>query len=442
MRRHLFFANLNVPTLYKTAAIFLIFGMLGYFKVISVSNIQHDDWPFILGKNVESVPYNVLNEGRWLAYLWFRIDKQTLTPILSNLIFWTILSTVTLDFIRDARVQSASGIIISAMLVLTSRPIVMQSGWPVSDFPALVLLILGAYVMRALQDYKKKLLALGIFVVLISQVYPHFCFVLLALAVAMEPEKSLMRLSGLCAALILGLGVSILISYAINYFAYGILNVPPQAWRQASFANDARSAVKNLSMGAASDLGHLISIEAVTFLAVCGAIYHAIFDRKLLIYTIVAVSPAIFFDLAVSTYTGIAIPGRTFFWWPFFAVFLVNPFVSYLPERIGIAIAILLGLIIISDLDRGAGPRNFIAAVVNEAKHASIVNGIDVIRIVAPKYGVAIRSIGYQLAYDGYKIQWCTGISDKEYCDGSNTGRYGTYISDDRSAVIVSYSRP
>jgi hypothetical protein len=334
---HTFLAGRSFYLISSTAIFLSVLVACG---MISDALIEHDDWVFILN-GWDSRAKLLLQEGRPPVYLWQKISHFFLTPKISLLSFWLLLSAISLAISVRLRL-SYMGAVLCLSVVLFSNQVILLSGWPSYSLAGLLVTLIGVVTIGRRPN--AWLLGLAAFFYFLAfQFYPAFSYIVfMAVAATSRPERPAILLAH-AIAFGLALLLSTLAIFLVNFEVFGIFGVDPASWRDPDHATDFWSFVSN--MPKILDGGERVWWQSplISALFVLGVIYRlSISPRGFLAVAFIGLVP-LSVDLTIVGITGVYLPDRHFMWVPFFVSIACYPLFEVLnvPAKIFLVVLIV-----------------------------------------------------------------------------------------------------
>lgn len=240
------------PQKYLPAALGILLAIFASRLFIQLGHpfLSHDDWDNLLPPDVdrERLMWNrLLFEGRWLNWGLWHLGGWILTPLTATLVYFGAYAAFVLRFAQRL-MPGWWGLIVAAALFVS--PMVCEAGyWPAILGPSMVVLALGAWTLPLLRHKTVWLLGwLAVFTLLAMLSYQPVALLLFVMVIVEERHRSLRQLAALAVAFGVAWATSILVTFTLNWFAFGRFGVQPQPWRKPNQLEDLSDLVTNLGV--------------------------------------------------------------------------------------------------------------------------------------------------------------------------------------------------
>jgi hypothetical protein len=240
------------PQKYLPAAVGILVAIFASRLFVQLGHpfLSHDDWDNLLPPDEyrERLMWNrLLFEGRWLNWGLWHLGGWVLTPITATALYFGAYAAFVLRFAQRL-VPGWWGVVVAAALFVS--PMVCEAGyWPAILGPSMVVLALAAWTLPLLRHRTGWLLAwLGFFTLLAMLSYQPVALLLFLMLMVEERQRSIRQLAALAIAFVGAWGASIAVTFTLNWFAFGVFGVEPQAWRKPNPLEDVNDLFTNLGV--------------------------------------------------------------------------------------------------------------------------------------------------------------------------------------------------
>lgn len=220
------------------------------FRQLTHPFLSHDDWDTILPATPwrsELLYERQLAEGRWLNYVWWRTAGPLLTPVTATLLYFGAYAAFV---VRLARSITAGwwGMLVAAALFVS--PMVAEAAyWPAILGPSMVVLAASTWLLPLCRHRVPRLLIwMSVSTLLAMLTYQPVALLLFLVLMLEERHRRLRQLAGLAVCFcVVWLG-GILVTFTLDWFAFGVFGVRPQAWRKPNELASLADLVQNLGV--------------------------------------------------------------------------------------------------------------------------------------------------------------------------------------------------
>lgn len=238
------------PQKYLPAALGVVLAILASRLYLQLGRpfLSFDDWDNLLPPDQYSegiMSGRLQFEGRWLNWALWRLGGWILTPISATLIYVGAYAAFVVRFAQRL-MPGWWGTVVAAALFVS--PMVCETSyWPAVLGPSMVVLAAAAWTLPLCRHRTGWLLAwLGVLTLLTMLSYQPAALLLFLMVAFEERHRSLRQLGALSVAFVAAWGAAIAVTFTINWFAFGLFGVKPQAWRQPNRLEDLGDLVTNL----------------------------------------------------------------------------------------------------------------------------------------------------------------------------------------------------
>ena len=212
--------------------------------------ISHDDWDTILPATPSRSDLlfdRQLAEGRWLNYVWWRVGSYHLTPVTATLLY---LGAYAAFVVRLAQRLRAGwwGLLVAAALFVS--PMVAEAVyWPAILGPSMVVLAVSTWVLPLCRHQTPRLLVwMAASTLLAMLTYQPAALLVFLVLMLEERQRTLRQQTTLALAFCAAWVGSVLVTFTLNWFAFGTFGVKPQAWRKPNELESFADLVFNLGV--------------------------------------------------------------------------------------------------------------------------------------------------------------------------------------------------
>jgi hypothetical protein len=411
--------------------ILVILVLLGQF---SEALIAHDDWPFMLD-SWDHYREKTLTEGRWLNYVWSRVSHYIITPHFALVGCWILFAYIANQFAQSIKVENPEGVGFVLAFILLSTPIISFSAYPATFLLGLATSALTIHLLMRPLTFFNRIFVVLIGVIVAFQSYPAFAFIIFAFAVCpLEDKGDIRSIMFMMSALIVGLIISIMLSFTLNRFTHGIFGVMLPEWRNPNYARDFASAKANID-AAMSHYWWVFGTQPIfSLLVAMGFVLMFVRRRQMAINYILCLSAPLGFDFFVSTYNGIQSPMRAFVWLPFFGAITAIMLIKSIPQRYVTTLSIVVALAGIGGIDRNTRSHSQQRDLVDEIEKLYLTTGAETV-VIMDEYNPLRAAIANTLRYRNIPVQWCK--FNHVNCEDASFEQEGFYITENRKKLFV-----
>ena len=244
------YRSLRGPLKYLPAAVGVgIVGLLST-AILQITHpfLNHDDWDSILPATdwrTKLLFERQLAEGRWLNYVWWGVGGHHLTPVTATLVYFGAYAAFV---VRLAQRISAGwwGLLVAGAIFVS--PMVAEAAyWPAILGPSMVVLAVSAWVLPLCQHRVPRLLVwMSVSTLLAMLTYQPVAMLIFLMLMLEERRRPLRQLTGLALTFCVAWAGSVLVTFTLNWFAFGAFGVRPQAWRKPNQLASVADLVQNL----------------------------------------------------------------------------------------------------------------------------------------------------------------------------------------------------
>lgn len=210
--------------------------------------LAHDDWEYFLPAGIphgaDTFRHN-LSEGRWLNYLWWRSFGQHGHLVVASALFQLAYLVFVVSFARRLLNGWLTALAIPALFV--SPMVILMASWPATLAPSM--LALGIMVLALPSRGRIRWLVLWLTLVTVLGVltYPPVAAVAFLVLVIDQRHRPARTFAWLGVWFAVSYAGAVLLSFTLNWLAYGRFGLEISAWRQPQPLHDLASLAANLS---------------------------------------------------------------------------------------------------------------------------------------------------------------------------------------------------